>query len=130
MNLNIHRLVTVVALVAACWSANAAEQCGKKRNAGQIGTDIKAYVTAPLHAERQQWVRFGATVGAVAVAYHYDEHVRQHFVPAGKDNVPDTHDGSDAILAALALSALGLRRRSPTTTAVAAKREPCSRPPR
>jgi len=70
-----------------------------------LGADIKAYITAPLHAKPQQWIAFGAVVGGIAVAHHYDEDVRNHIgpgpdVPAEK---PDTHDGSDALPAALML---------------------------
>lgn len=75
---------------------------------GRVATaaaDAKAYVTAPLHAGRPQWVRFGAALGAVAFAYQFDDDVREHFetatVPAGES--PDTHDGRDAAPALLAL---------------------------
>jgi len=73
-------------------------------NAG-LGADIKAYVTAPLHARRAQWVRFGAVVGAIGVAYHYDDEVRAHFQSdsAVSSEPPDTHDAGDALPAALVL---------------------------
>jgi hypothetical protein len=71
----------------------------------KLGADIKAYITAPLHASRKQWIAFGAVVGGIAVAHHYDEDVRNHIgpgpaVPAEK---PDTHDSNDALPAALML---------------------------
>lgn len=70
-----------------------------------VGEDIKLYVTAPLHAERPQWVRFGAALGAIAFAYHYDDDVREQLeteiVPSGVE--PDTKDTRDAAPAALAL---------------------------
>jgi membrane-associated phospholipid phosphatase len=68
-----------------------------------VGEDIKLYVTAPLRAERQQWVRFGVALGAVALAYQYDDDVREHFgtvtQPPGIE--PDTYDTRDAVPAAL-----------------------------
>jgi hypothetical protein len=68
-----------------------------------VGEDIKLYVTAPIHAERQQWVRFGTALGAVALAYQYDDDVREHFgtvtQPPGVE--PDTKDTRDAVPAAL-----------------------------
>jgi hypothetical protein len=71
----------------------------------KIGRDIKGYVTAPLHAQRPQWVKFGAAIGAVAFAYQFDDDVREHFeselAPAGE--TPDTRDAEDALPAALAL---------------------------
>jgi membrane-associated phospholipid phosphatase len=71
-----------------------------------LGSDIKAYLTAPLHAGRPQWVAFGAVVGAVAFAHHYDEDVRNHLGPGPEipAEPPDTHDASDAVPAALLLA--------------------------
>ncbi len=70
-----------------------------------VAADVKAYVTAPLHARRPQWVRFGAALGAVAFAYQFDDDVREHFdtVTAAPGTSPDTHDGRDAAPALLAL---------------------------
>jgi hypothetical protein len=67
--------------------------------------DIKAFVTAPLHAQRPQWVRFGAVLGAVVAARQYDEKMRRQFgstalYPVGS---PDTRDSHDASLAAAAI---------------------------
>ena len=69
-----------------------------------LGADIAAYITAPIHAGRRQWVGFGAAVGAIAFDHHYDEDVRDHFVPESTVPSPetDTHDGADAVPAALA----------------------------
>ncbi len=70
-----------------------------------VASDVKDYVTAPLHARRQQWVRFGAALGAIALAHQYDDDVRDHFetvtVAPGSD--ADTKDGADAAPAVLAL---------------------------
>jgi hypothetical protein len=78
------------------------EQPGRVRT---VVTDIKDYVTAPLHARRPQWVRFGAALGAVAVAYHFDDDTREQFetVTAPVGSSPDTHDSRDAAPALLAL---------------------------
>jgi membrane-associated phospholipid phosphatase len=75
---------------------------------GRVATvagDVKGYVTAPLHARRQQWVRFGVALGAVALAHEYDDDVREHFetVTVAPGTKPDTKDGPDAAPAVLAL---------------------------
>jgi membrane-associated phospholipid phosphatase len=78
------------------------EQPGRVR---AVVADAKEFVTAPLHAGRPQWIRFGAALGAVALAYQLDDDAREHFktrtVAVGTS--PDTHDGRDAAPAALAL---------------------------
>jgi membrane-associated phospholipid phosphatase len=70
-----------------------------------VASDVKDYVTAPLHAERQQWARFGVALGAVALAYQYDDEVREHFdtVTVAPGTSADTRDGRDAAPAVLAL---------------------------
>jgi membrane-associated phospholipid phosphatase len=70
-----------------------------------LGADIKAYVTAPIHAHRPQWVGFGAALGAIAFAHEYDDEVRAHFVPesAPQTGDTDTQDGADALPAAMIL---------------------------
>ncbi len=92
-----------LALPAAAQTRGGDEQPpGRARVAA---SDVKAYVLAPLHARRPQWVRFGAALGAVAFAYQFDDDVREHFdsplLAAG--DKPDTHDGGDAAPAILAL---------------------------
>ena len=98
----------VVVLGASCAHAQAAsdgpEPEAKSAKQG-IGADIKAYITAPLHANRQQWIAFGAVVGGIVVAHHYDEDFRNHIGP-GPDvptEKPDTRDSNDALPAALML---------------------------
>lgn len=74
--------------------------------------DAKAYVTAPLHAERSQWVKFGSTVAAIAFAYQHDNDVRDHFVSPGPPTAPEgAHNTSDAFPAALALGGTWLAAR-------------------
>lgn len=70
-----------------------------------VASDVKDYVTAPLHAGRPQWVRFGVAVGAIALAHEYDDDVREHFetVTVAPGTEPDTKDGVDAAPAILAL---------------------------
>ena len=70
-----------------------------------VVSDVKDYVTAPLRARRQQWVRFGATLGAIAFAHQYDDDVREHFetVTVAPGTSPDTSDAGDAAPAVLAL---------------------------
>lgn len=94
--------------MAATWGFSVSAQTQDEAAAGRarrVGGDIKAYVLAPLRAERPQWVRFGAAVGAIVFAYQFDDDVREHFesplMPAGEE--PDTRDGDDALPAALAL---------------------------
>jgi hypothetical protein len=100
--------LAAAALGSSCAHAQAGtdgpEPEAKSAHSG-LGADIKAYVTAPLHLGRPQWIAFGAVVGGIAVAHHYDEDVRNHVgpgpaVPAEK---PDTHDSGDAMPAALML---------------------------
>ena len=42
--------------------------------------DIKAYFTAPLHWNGEDWALFGGALAAIGVAHHYDTQVRTHFV--------------------------------------------------
>jgi membrane-associated phospholipid phosphatase len=105
------RLYAAIALAATTISAAAlAQQDGARVDDGPSRVraavaDVKDYVTAPLHARRQQWTRFGAVLGTVALAYQLDDDVRDHFgtvtAPAGTS--PDTNDARDAAPAALAL---------------------------
>ncbi|HUQ50975.1 MAG TPA: phosphatase PAP2 family protein [Gammaproteobacteria bacterium] len=89
----------------AATTAALAQQDDEPGRVRAVVSDVKGYVTAPLHAERKQWVRFGAALGAVAVAYQLDDDVRDHFgtvtVPVGTS--ADTHDARDAAPAALAV---------------------------
>jgi len=95
---------TAFATVSVHAQPSAGERESDARPLQIVGSDLKAYVTSPLHAKRKQWVRFGSVLAAVGVAYHYDERVRSHFVPddAGTAET-DRHDTEDALPAALAL---------------------------
>jgi membrane-associated phospholipid phosphatase len=104
------RLYAAVVLAATSGGTSALSQepDAREQAPGRVETvvtDVKDYVTAPLRARRQQWVRFGATLGAIAFAHQYDDDVRDHFetVTAAPGTSPDTRDGSDAAPALLAL---------------------------
>jgi hypothetical protein len=103
------RLYAALAVAATCvGSPLLAQDEGPALEAGRVATvasDVKAYVTAPLHAGRQQWVRFGVALGAVALAHEYDDDVREHFetITVAPGTKPDTEDGRDAAPAVLAL---------------------------
>ena len=89
----------------AAAETGSAEREGPDDGKIHLGSDVKAYVTAPLHARRAQWVRFGAVLGGIGAAYHYDADVRAHFQSGASlpSAPPDTHDSRDAVPAALAV---------------------------
>ena len=97
--------LTSSAALAQRDDARAEENSDEPGRVRAVVSDVKSYVTAPLHAERRQWTRFGAALGAVAFAYKFDDEVRDHFgtmtVPLGTS--AETHDARDAAPAALAL---------------------------
>jgi membrane-associated phospholipid phosphatase len=61
-----------------------------------LRSDIKAYFTAPLHWDANDWTWFGGTLAATALAHHYDTDVRKHFTrnlaPGQKTNSEDVKD--------------------------------------
>jgi membrane-associated phospholipid phosphatase len=103
------RLYAAATLVAMIGCSAALAQPDERRDeqsrVQEVASDVKDYVTAPFRARRQQWVRFGAAVGAIALAHEYDDEVREHFetVTAAPGTTPDTSDGGDAAPAVLAL---------------------------
>jgi membrane-associated phospholipid phosphatase len=98
-------LAATIALCPALGQEDALPGGESKGRVATVASDVKDYVTAPLHARRPQWVRFGAALGAIALAHQYDDDVREHFgtVTAAPGTKPDTHDGADAAPALLAL---------------------------
>jgi len=109
-------LVRVVSLLAALVATTALEAQTSDESDGPAhrwAADAKAYVTAPLHAERKQWVRFASTVAAIGVAYQHDDEVRAHFVSdtATTAATHDPHDSQDAAPAAFALGGTWLAAR-------------------
>lgn len=45
-----------------------------------LGSDIKAYFSAPLRWDRYDWSWFAASLVAIGAAHHYDTQVRTHFL--------------------------------------------------
>jgi membrane-associated phospholipid phosphatase len=69
-----------------------------------IGSDLKAYVTAPVRWNGKDWLKFGGTLGAITIAYQRDGDVRDHFAPISDSGATtDTQDLQDALPAAIAL---------------------------
>jgi membrane-associated phospholipid phosphatase len=63
-----------------------------------LGSDIKAYFTAPLRWDQSDWTWFGGALVAIAAAHHYDTDIRNHFTrnfAPGQTANPD--DVKDAI---------------------------------
>lgn len=60
-----------------------------------LGSDIKAYFTAPLHWSGGEWGVFGGVLVAIGAAHHYDTQVREHFVSGNPKS--DTKDLQDAL---------------------------------
>jgi membrane-associated phospholipid phosphatase len=71
--------------------------------------DTKLYFTAPLRWDQTDWLYFGSTLAAVAVAHEFDDNVRNHFVadPAAALGTKDLHSTRDALpMVALAAGTL------------------------
>jgi membrane-associated phospholipid phosphatase len=86
------------ALLAACPTASRADDF----TFGDVLSDAKLYFTAPLRWDGSDWLFFGGSIAAVAVAHDFDSRVRDHFAPAGAAGVTgsDTNSLRDAIPAA------------------------------
>jgi hypothetical protein len=54
--------------------------------------DIKAYFTAPLRWNADNWLWFGGSLAAIAASHHYDNQVRTHFIKTEGPNVGSTSD--------------------------------------
>jgi membrane-associated phospholipid phosphatase len=69
---------------------------------GDLLSDAGSYFTAPLRWDGSDWMFFGGSVAAIAVAHDFDSRVRAHFAPAGAAGVTgsDTNSVRDAIPAA------------------------------
>ncbi|GAC1662913.1 MAG: hypothetical protein PVS2B3_16500 [Steroidobacteraceae bacterium] len=63
-----------------------------------LGSDIRAYFTAPLHWDAGDWTWFGGAIAATALAHHYDSDVRRH-ITRNLASVPKSNsdDVKDAI---------------------------------
>jgi hypothetical protein len=84
-------------------AAARADRAGPARRG--VGSDLKAYVTAPLRWRGRDWLELGGMLAAVGVAYQRDDDVRDHFVPPSDPGTGDTgtSDLHDAVPAAVAL---------------------------
>lgn len=61
-----------------------------------VGSDLKAYYTAPLHWGTSEWAWFGGSLAAIAAAHHFDTQVRTHFVKTGGPTIgADSKAGPD-----------------------------------
>ena len=71
-------------------------------NLGDLLGDAKLYFTAPLRWDGSDWLFFGGSVAAIAVAHEYDGRVRTQLAPVGPAGVmgSDTNSIRDAIPAA------------------------------
>jgi membrane-associated phospholipid phosphatase len=69
---------------------------------GDLLGDAKAYFTAPIRWDGEDWLFFGGSVAAIAVAHQYDGRVRTQLAPTGPAGVmgSDTNSIRDAIPAA------------------------------
>jgi membrane-associated phospholipid phosphatase len=57
-----------------------------------LGEDAKAYFTAPLHWDADNWLWFGGGLAAIAASHHYDTQVRTHFIKSEGPNVGSSSD--------------------------------------
>ena len=63
-----------------------------------LGSDIKAYFTAPLHWDKGDWAWFGGSLLAIGAARHFDTQVRTHFIAKEGPTVgAKSEDLADAI---------------------------------
>jgi membrane-associated phospholipid phosphatase len=69
---------------------------------GDLLSDAGMYFTAPIRWDSNDWLFFGGSVAAIAVAHEYDGRVRTQLAPAGPAGVmgSDTNSIRDAIPAA------------------------------
>lgn len=69
---------------------------------GDLLGDAKLYFTAPLRWDGSDWLFFGGSVAAIAVAHDFDDRVRDRFAPAGAAGVMGSDKNSlrDALPAA------------------------------
>jgi membrane-associated phospholipid phosphatase len=69
---------------------------------GDVLTDAKSYVTAPVRWDGSDWLFFGGSLAAIAVSHDFDDRVRDHFAPGGTAGVTGSDKNSlrDAIPAA------------------------------
>jgi len=66
------------------------------KEAGDYVDDAKNYIVAPLHWDQTDWTWFAGSIATVAVAHHFDDHVRNHFGPQRFDS-SDPHNLRDFV---------------------------------
>ncbi len=106
-------LVLLIALISEPWAfaESTVPPSVTVRPNVHWGADAKAYVTAPLHAGRRQWLEVGGTAAAVILAYQYDDRMHSHFVPAGTTPIHKPHNPEDALPAVAALGGIWIPAR-------------------
>jgi membrane-associated phospholipid phosphatase len=101
MKLSISTALTVLgctAVLAGCPTVSRADDF----TFGDLLSDAKLYFTAPIRWDGSDWLFFGGSIAAIAVAHDFDSRVRDHFAPAGAAGLAGTDPNSlrDAIPAA------------------------------
>jgi len=86
------------AVLAACPTSSRADDF----TFADVLSDAKLYFTAPIRWDGSDWLFFGGSITAIAVAHDFDSRVRDHFAPAGPAGLTGTDKNSlrDAIPAA------------------------------
>ncbi len=68
--------------LALLWGAFAAPCAADTSSLNGVLKDTGLYFTAPLRWDEGDWLQFGGSLAAIAVAHEYDDNVRNHFAPA------------------------------------------------
>jgi hypothetical protein len=102
--------LAVLAAAAASLPARSADESAGHRTLNEICTtrtqaftdDLECYVTSPLRWDGRDWIFLGGAVATVALAHHYDDDVRTHFVTDAATPPANTksYDTEDALPAA------------------------------
>jgi hypothetical protein len=71
-----------------------------------VWDDFKAYTTAPVRWDSGDWTALSLMVGTTAIAYHYDDDVRNHFLASSHAAAPgdDPNELRDIVPAAVVLA--------------------------
>lgn len=96
------RWITRVAGTAVAWAALTAPCAADTSSVRGVLEDTGLYFTAPLRWDAQNWLQFGASVAAVAIAHESDDEVRAHFEPSRSAGLTrdDPHGKRDFVPAA------------------------------
>jgi membrane-associated phospholipid phosphatase len=109
----IQRARAAIVAVLVFSSLACAPASAEKASGNGLGSDIKAYVSAPIRWDRSQWFKFGGVLAAVSVSYQYDNRARAHFVTESNPSTAssDSHELDDALPAALIMGGTWLAAR-------------------